>query len=98
MSEPAYKRWYKTARWQKLRARHLVANPLCAMCLPRATKATVCDHVNPHKGDEALFWSGPFQSLCTTCHSSTKQSMERTGKTKPRTGLDGWPEDASASR
>jgi hypothetical protein len=38
--------------------------------------ATVCDHVTPHRGDVAKFWSGPFQSLCQPCHDREKQRAE----------------------
>jgi 5-methylcytosine-specific restriction protein A len=91
-SEPAYKRWYKTARWQRLRAQQLLDQPLCVMCKPRLVAATVCDHEHPHRGDEELFWSGPFQSLCASHHNSDKQRMEKGGKPKPTIGRDGWPE------
>ncbi len=40
------------------------------------TAATVCDHITPHRGDETLFWSGPFQSLCAYHHNSTKHREE----------------------
>lgn len=93
MAEPAYKRWYKTAKWQKLRERQLSADPLCSMCRPRITPATVCDHVKPHKGNEALFWSGPFQSLCATCHNSDKQRIEKGSRPKVRIATNGWPEE-----
>lgn len=93
MGEPAYKRWYYTSRWRKLRADQIHREPLCAMCLPRVVEAKVCDHVEPHKGDEAKFWAGPFQSLCFTCHNSSKQRMERGNRPPKRwTGSDGWPE------
>lgn len=78
-----YRRWYKTARWQRLRAQQLRSHPLCEMCEAdgRLTPATVCDHRTPHRGDEAAFWSGPFQSLCDAapwrCHSRRKQQIER---------------------
>jgi 5-methylcytosine-specific restriction enzyme A len=87
MSDPRY----KTYRWQQLRARHLAANPLCEMCKPICTIATVCDHITPHRGDDELFWKGPFQSLCATCHNSDKQRIEKGGKPKPTIGEDGWP-------
>jgi 5-methylcytosine-specific restriction protein A len=53
--------------------------------------ATVCDHITPHKGNVALFWSGPFQSLCAPCHNRHKSAEERSGKAKAIIGLDGWP-------
>lgn len=49
------------------------------MCLKddTVTAASVCDHIEPHRGDVGKFWSGPFQSLCSPCHNSLKQSEER---------------------
>nr|WP_310012296.1 hypothetical protein [Brucella pseudogrignonensis] len=44
------------------------------------TSQLVCDHVEPHRGNEAAFWAGPFQTLCAHCHNSTKARMERSGK------------------
>lgn len=84
---------YNTSAWQRLRAHQLSAFPLCAMCAARGrvTVATVCDHIDPHRGDHARFWAGPFQSLCTPCHSGDKQRQERGGKTRPVIGNDGWP-------
>lgn len=91
-------RWahlYKTARWQRIRAAQLTAMPLCAYCLEmgRTTAATVCDHVTPHKGDEGLFYGGPFQSLCKPCHDGVKAEEEARGYRK---GCDasGAPLDA----
>ncbi|MCJ2010440.1 ATP-binding protein [Methylobacterium sp. J-092] len=43
------------------------------------TPATVCDHVEPHRGDVERFWAGPFQSVCAHCHNSHKQRQERQG-------------------
>lgn len=78
-----WRQWYKTARWARIRAAQLARDPLCAICLKagRVTAATVCDHVEPHRGDPEKFWNGPFQSLCDEppwrCHSSIKQREER---------------------
>ncbi len=91
--EPVYKDWYRLSRWQKLRARQLAKEPLCAFCRKRGRvePATVCDHVTPHRGNEVLFWGGPFQSLCRTCHNVDKKLIEN-GKPPPLTfGVDGWP-------
>lgn len=99
MSEPRTGRagefsvWYTHSRWRSLRARQLAAHPLCVFCEKhgRVELATVCDHITPHKGDRELFLSGPFQSLCKSCHDSTKKSMEAGKKSRMSIGLDGWP-------
>jgi 5-methylcytosine-specific restriction enzyme A len=69
---------YRTVRWFKIRSVQLNAQPLCVKCKDedRLTAATICDHVTPHRGNVEAFWSGPFQSLCASCHSSTKQREE----------------------
>jgi 5-methylcytosine-specific restriction protein A len=41
-------------------------------------KATVVDHVIPHKGDYQLFWSrSNWQALCTYHHN--KKTVEKDG-------------------
>lgn len=92
----AYRKLYKTARWLRIRTRQLRDEPLCRMCAAhgRVTPATVCDHVDPHRGDPVKFWGGPFQSLCDSHHSSDKQRIERGGKARPMIGEDGWPIEA----
>jgi 5-methylcytosine-specific restriction endonuclease McrA len=55
--------------------------------------ASVCDHIEPHKGDPGLFWdTSNIQTLCKSCHDSLKQSMEKRGYDKT-IELDGWPSD-----
>lgn len=73
-----WRKWYRTARWQAISKAQLSAHPDCRMCMSNGitTKATVCDHIDRHKGDPIKFWAGPFQSLCAHHHSSTKQRME----------------------
>jgi 5-methylcytosine-specific restriction enzyme A len=75
----AYRVLYRSKRWRLLREGQLAAEPECRMCKAQGVEmpATVCDHVIPHRGDETLFWSGPFQSLCARHHSSDKQREER---------------------
>lgn len=75
----ASRKWYNSKHWRIKRRRQLDAEPLCRMCLQedRIEPATVADHITPHREDERLFWSGPLQSLCATCHSSAKQREER---------------------
>lgn len=75
----AWRAWYKTSRWQRLRWSVLVRDMFtCAMCgtVMRDTSQLVCDHVEPHRGDEARFWAGPFQTLCKPCHDGAKQRSE----------------------
>lgn len=76
----AYRQLYRTKRWLQERDRQLTEHPLCAMCLPRVTAATICDHVDPRdKEDPETFFMGAKQSLCKIHHDSTKQREERRG-------------------
>lgn len=64
-----------TREWEKARAEFLTLHPFCAMC---GNPADLVDHVTPHRGDKALFWNwNNWASLCTHCHSSKKQRIER---------------------
>lgn len=70
-------------RWQQARERFLSANPLCAMCADerRVELATVVDHIDPHRGDERLFWDeSNWQPLCKRHHDSDKKRQENTKK------------------
>lgn len=72
----ARQRGYDT-RWDKARAGYLKSHPRCAKC---GSGATVVDHIEPHRGDQSLFWEKEnWQALCTSCHSSAKQSAEKRG-------------------
>lgn len=71
------------SRWQKARTGYLRNHPLCAMCTAegRVERATVVDHIVPHKGDMKLFWqSENWQPLCASHHSSDKQILEKSGE------------------
>lgn len=75
----AWRAWYKTARWQRLRWSILVRDGFtCTMCggIEADTSQLVCDHIERHGGDEGKFWAGPFQTLCKPCHDGTKQRVE----------------------
>ncbi len=57
--------------WQKASKQFLAANLLCVRCMAegRYRKATVVDHIIPHRGDEKLFWDREnWQPLCKRCH------------------------------
>lgn len=78
-----WRKWYSTARWQRLRWQVLTeAMFTCAMCgrLVADTSKLVADHKVPHRGDEALFWDASnIQCLCKPCHDRVKQREERQG-------------------
>jgi 5-methylcytosine-specific restriction protein A len=63
------------AEWDKARTEWLAAYPSCRRC---GAKATLVDHIQtirdaPHRRLDRT----NFQSLCTRCHSSWKQSNDR---------------------
>lgn len=60
-------------RWEKARLTFIHENPLCVICLAngRVERATVVDHIIPHKGDKELFHDRTnLQALCGPCHSA----------------------------
>lgn len=87
-----YRRMYQSARWQRIRTHQFSVQPLCQWCLEEdiVTVATEVHHAIPHRGDEEIFWNGPFVSTCKPCHSSRGQ-LEDNGKVVIRYGPDGWP-------
>lgn len=85
--ETAAERGYD-ARWRKARAAYLRAYPLCVECEAsgKLERATVVDHVIPHRGDAALFWNrANWQSLCAT-HHNRKTAAEDGGFGNVRLG------------
>ena len=49
----------------------------CADVGLAAPMASVVDHIEPHRGDQVLFWNqSNWQSLCSTHHSADKQREE----------------------
>ncbi len=80
------------SKWKKARAQFLRDNPLCAMCQAkgRFVAARVVDHKLPFRRadgsiDRHLQWSrSNWQSLCTPCHSGTKQQQDRAARASSR--------------
>lgn len=67
-------------RWQKESRAFLRANPLCVRCQQegRYVKATVVDHIVPHRGDQQLFWDrSNWQPLCKKCHDHKTMTEDR---------------------
>ena len=92
MAKSKYSNWYADRRWRAKREAQLARHPLCVYCEERGriTPATVADHIEPHRGDRMKFWRGALQSLCASCHSSTKQ-REEAGSAPKGCDVDGWP-------
>lgn len=73
-------KWYKTSSWRKLRLSQLKREPLCRFCkkLGIVTAGNTVDHIDRHSGDMDKFFNPcNLQTLCSTCHSSAKQKMEK---------------------
>lgn len=87
-----------TSRWERARASHLAAHPLCVHCYARGIvrAASVVNHRTPHRGDSALFWDeANWEAVCKSCHDGPIQSQERAGRVySSDVGADGWPIDA----
>lgn len=70
--------------WSRSRAAFLRLNPACAEHLKRGdfARATVVDHVEPHRGDQRLFWDrSNWQPLCAQCHGRKTQAETLTRRT-----------------
>jgi len=81
-------------RWGKLSGQFVREYPLCVFCLchgklnegatrnASSTRDLVVDHIEPHRGNERLFWEWKnLQTLCRfPCHDQVKQQHEVAGK------------------
>lgn len=79
--EQPWRKWYKTARWQRLRwsvlRRDLFTCQKCKRIEPDSSQL-VADHKIRHGGEELLFWNiANLWTLCKPCHDSWKQRLER---------------------
>ncbi len=79
-----YHGWYNLPIWtQRLRPAQLLREPFCRECARQGkrTRATVVDHIVPHRGDWALFVdAGNHQSLCKYHHdqkTAREQAQDR---------------------
>lgn len=87
-AEPHWRRWYKTARWQRLRAEVIKRDGL--VCCQTgvllvgkhpAWNSPAIDHKVPHRGDPSLFWDpANLQVVSKEWHDKVKQRMERAGE------------------
>ena len=78
---------YSLPVWKyDLRPSQLLREPFCRSCTAQGkrVRATVADHIVPHRGDMSLFTDrNNLQSLCEGCHNrkTAKEMAERAGKT-----------------
>lgn len=74
-----YHGWYNLPIWtDRLRPQHLLAEPFCRACAARGdrVRATVVDHIQPHRGDWQRFTDPDnLQSLCKF-HHDQKTALE----------------------
>ena len=78
-TRPAASRGYNRD-WQEARLFFLEKHPLCVECEKegRYVRATVVDHIIPHRGDMKLFWdSDNWQSLCKHHHDVKTKTIDR---------------------
>ena len=81
----AWRRWYKTARWQKLRMSVLVRDLFTCQRTGvlltgkhPAPNSPVVDHIKPHRGNEALFWDEKnLMAVSKAYHDKVKQAEEQ---------------------
>ena len=67
--------------WRKASKAFLQLHPLCAECMEegRYMKATVVDHIVPHRGDQKMFWDrSNWQALCKRCHDRKTRREDQT--------------------
>ncbi|TWG97857.1 5-methylcytosine-specific restriction protein A [Ochrobactrum sp. J50] len=68
---PVARALYRSKRWRTERASFLHDHPLCVECERHdlVRPASVVDHVDPHDGNETVFWDrSRWQALCASCH------------------------------
>lgn len=87
-------RLHNDRAWREASAAWLQRYPICVLCLARGKvnerasedtctkqRTLVVDHVEPHRGNEQLFWDqSNWETLCRLCHDVDKQRHEQTGK------------------
>lgn len=80
-----WRAWYKTTRWQKLRAKVLkrdlyTCQKTGVLVTGRypAPNSAVADHKTPHRGDPALFWDEDnIETVSKAYHDKVKQAAEQ---------------------
>ena len=87
-----WRRWYKTARWQKLKVRvHIRDSYVCqrtgVVCAGRGKdwNAPVANHIRAHRGDPVLFWDeNNIETVAKQVHDSEIQAEEAKARREGR--------------
>ncbi|MEO3387336.1 HNH endonuclease [Mesorhizobium sp. CAU 1741] len=86
----AWRSWYKTARWQKLRLRIIERDVytcqrtgIILVGKHPAPDSPVVDHITPHRGNEALFWDE------TNLHTVSKAYHDRLKQVEEQSAIKG---------
>lgn len=80
-----WRKWYNTTLWRATRLRIFARDGFACQhtgCgfMTADTSKLVCDHRQPHRGDERLFWDeANLATLCRPHHDRDKQREERAG-------------------
>ena len=95
---------YRTARWQRVRRRQLLREPLCRACRVEGVinAASEVDHIERVSVGGAVFDPANLQSLCQQ-HHSVKSQYEMRGKSfdaylRRGCNVDGSPKDTRGVR
>ena len=78
-ARPAEDRGYGY-RWRKASKEFLEHHPLCVKCREEGkfVKATVVDHIIPHRGDQEFYWDrSNWQPLCKKHHDQKTMTEDR---------------------
>lgn len=66
---------YETREWRAKSKDFLIEHPFCVVC---GERATVVDHITPHRGDLSLFWNDSnLQSLCVRHHNAKTRQEKK---------------------
>src|SRR5690606_1959559 len=91
---PVARALYRSKRWRTERASFLHDHPLCVECARHdlIRPASIVDHIDPHGGDETVFWDrARWQALCASCHgrktAAKDRSEEHTSELQSRENL-----------
>lgn len=84
-NDAPWRRWYKTARWQRLKmSAHLRDGFICqrtgVLLVGKhpAPNSPVANHKVPHRGDPALFWDlDNIETVAKSVHDSEIQREEQ---------------------